>query len=96
MPKKVKRLTKRERKAQDRAQAPAQNSPHQHGHIHCIVCGRHMNPEEFSGLLPTGRIITCDHGSQFAACAKCELRGREIVAEHDRTGQPVQTAQAWH
>jgi len=96
MPKKAKRMTKRERKAKDRASAPSQSHSHHHHHIHCIVCGRHMNPEEFEGFLPTGRIITCDHGSQFAACAACELRGRELVAEHDRTGEPVQSAAAWH
>ena len=96
MPKKAKRLTKRERKAQERADTPARPHQHEHRHIHCIVCGRHMDSGEFEGFLPTARIITCDHGSQFAACSKCEIRARELVAEHDRTGEAVQSAPAWH
>jgi hypothetical protein len=41
-------------------------------------------------------IITCEHKSQFPACAGCEVTGRYLVAEHDRTGKPVNTAAAYH
>jgi len=88
--KREKRLTKRERKALN--PRPAQAHTHQHEHIHCISCGRHLNAEEFdSGL---AKIVTCQHGSHFPACAECESRAVELLAEHDRTGQPVRTAAA--
>lgn len=95
MAKRAKQLTKRERKALAGAQTTHEHS-HQHQHIHCIACGRHMDAQEFSGALASGRIIVCDHGSQFPACAGCEPRARTLVIEHDRTGKPVQTAAAWH
>src|SRR3954471_5573305 len=40
--KRTKRLTKRERKSED------MSGGHDHQHIHCIVCGRHIDGHEFS------------------------------------------------
>jgi hypothetical protein len=90
--KRAKRLTKRERKEQSGGAAPK----HDHGHIHCIACGRHIDPSEFAQTPPGSVIITCQHGSQFAACATCEVTARYLVSEHDRTGKPVNTAAAYH
>lgn len=89
--KREKRLTKREKKAQG-------GGGHQHeaGHIHCIACGRHIDPTEFEQAPPSAIVITCDHKSQFPACANCEVTARYLVAEHDRTGKPVNTAAAYH
>ena len=86
-----KRLTKREKKAQD----PGAHQ-HEHQHIHCIACGRHLDQEEFESTPPTAIVITCQHRSQFPACAACEVEARARVAEHDRTGQPPRMANAWH
>ncbi|MCA9628320.1 MAG: hypothetical protein KC766_11665 [Myxococcales bacterium] len=97
MAKKAKQLTKKERKAQKQGAAQEHHHHHhQHQHIHCIACGRHMDAGEFSGALATGRVIVCEHGSQFPACASCLTRAKTLVAEHDRTGKPVAAAQAWH
>ncbi|HEY4105863.1 MAG TPA: hypothetical protein VGM44_18310 [Polyangiaceae bacterium] len=85
-----KRLTKRERKEQ----GPA--TPHQHAHIHCIACGRHLDPEEFSAAPPTAKYLICEHQSRFPACVDCEVVARTLIAEHDRTNRPIQQAQAWH
>jgi hypothetical protein len=87
------KLTKRERKALSPNPAPTQ---HQHQHIHCIACGVHLDPKEFDGLSPTATRVRCDHGSHFASCIGCVERTRQLLAEHDRTGKPVQTASAWH
>lgn len=92
--KREKRLTKRERLALDpnraqRAQASA-------AHIHCISCGRHIEPAEFSGDKATAVYLTCDHKSTFPSCADCQVQARYLIAEHDRTGNPVASASAWH
>jgi hypothetical protein len=88
----TKKLTKRERKALD----PNRGQSHEQAHIHCVACGRHLNREEFSTAPPTAKFVVCDHGSQFPTCVSCEVSSRMLVAEHDRTGQPVKTAGAWH
>ncbi len=91
--KREKRLTKRERKA-----AAGGEQPHEHDHaphIHCVACGRHLDPGEFEEPV-TAKIVSCDHGSQFASCVGCETRTRALLAEHDRTGKPVKTTAAWH
>ncbi len=90
MAKKAKQLTKRQRKALK----PTAHQ-HEHQHIHCIACGRHMDPEEFTAL-GTARIIQCDHGSRFPACVSCAPQAEALIAEHDRTNQPVKAAAAWH
>lgn len=95
--KREKRLTKREQKALKAATRPApQGHQHDHQHIHCVACGRHLDPSEFEGPSPSATVLRCAHGSEWAACAGCAARGRELLAAHDRTGQPVQQAAAWH
>jgi hypothetical protein len=89
--KREKRLTKRERKAQNPKAAPDDNA-----HIHCITCGRHINASEFTATPPLATRVRCQHGSMFPSCAECVPLTRERLAEHDRTGQPVKTAGAWH
>ena len=85
-------MTKKERKAV--ANRPAR--PTTSKHIHCVACGAHLDPKEFSGLMPTATMLTCDHGSRFASCMSCMTRSQELLAEHDRSGQPVRAASAWH
>jgi hypothetical protein len=85
-----KRLTKREKKGE------TGGHEHDHRHIHCIACGKHLEPEEFEGVSRSATLITCQHGSRFPSCLGCEVESRARVAEHDRTGQPPQVAGAWH
>jgi hypothetical protein len=96
--KREKRLTKREQKALKAAQNPAAHEhDHQHQHIHCVACGRHIDPHEFTGganALATQ--VRCAHGGVWNACVGCAGRARELLAIHDRTGKPVQAAEAWH
>lgn len=92
--KRQKRLTKRERKAQDPHHRPGPNV--QAEHIHCISCGRHIDAGEFQGTPPTATLITCDHGSRFPSCVGCMQHAEQLVMEHDKSGQPVKTAAAWH
>jgi hypothetical protein len=92
--KREKKLTKKERKAIERATAPAQ-AHHDHAHIHCIVCGRHLDPHEFDDPA-TATVVTCLHKSDFPCCVGCTSKAQELLAEHDRTGEPVKTASAWH
>lgn len=88
--KRQKTLTKKERKALN---GPGP-SGHEHQHIHCIACGKHLDHEQFhSG---TATWLTCQHGSRFAACTECSAHGERLLAEHDRTGRPVAQAAAWH
>ena len=89
--KREKRLTKREKKERNGG-----GHKHEQGHIHCIACGRHIDPNEFSQASPSAIVITCEHKSQFPACANCEVTARYLVAEHDRTGKPVNSAAAYH
>ena len=85
-----KRLTKRERKDL----SPA--TPQQQAHIHCIACGRHLDPQEFTAAPPTANYLICEHQSRFPACVDCEVVARGLIADHDRTGKPIQQAAAWH
>ena len=90
--KREKRLTKREKKEQGGG-----GQQHDHAqHIHCIACGRHIDPNEFSAVPPSALIITCQHKSQFPSCTNCEVTARYLVAEHDRTGKAVNSAAAYH
>ena len=91
--KREKRVTKRERKAMAPPRPGGQGAQTQH--IHCIACGRHLDPAEFSAPT-TARMLRCLHGSTFPSCVECEARSTELIAIHDRTGQSVQTASAWH
>ena len=90
--KREKRLTKREKK-----ELSGGGKTHDHAqHIHCVACGRHIDPNEFSQVPPGAIVITCEHKSQFPSCANCEVTSRYLIAEHDRTGKPVNTAAAYH
>jgi hypothetical protein len=88
--KREKRLTKRERKAL----APKPAAPQQAQHIHCIACGRHLEPSEFQSA--DAVMLRCKHGSTFPSCAECRMQSTALLAEHDRTGQSVRMAAAWH
>jgi hypothetical protein len=90
--KREKRLTKREKKEQSGGGGGESHAQH----IHCIACGRHIEPSEFSLAPPSAMIITCEHKSQFPACSNCEVTARYLVAEHDRSGKPVNSAAAYH
>ena len=92
-----KTLTKRERKALfGRGPSGAPKAASKNQHIHCIACGAHLDPAEFDGSPATARWIRCEHGSSFPCCLSCEPEATRRLAEHDRTGRPVQVAQAWH
>lgn len=96
--KREKRLTKKERKATGPAQIQptgAGQQHQQHGHIHCIACGKHLDAEMF-GEADGAAFLRCEHGSDFPACIACEAKARELIAEHDRTNKPVKKAAAWH
>ncbi len=92
--KREKQLTKRERKAL-KPGAPAKAHTHEQKHIHCVSCGMHIDPERFDAP-ETATYVRCQHGSQWASCTACVPRAKELLAEHDRTGKPVQAAGAWH
>ena len=93
--KREKQLTKRERKAlaPPRPSGKPVRTGGGGGHIHCISCGRHLDPSEFDD---TARYISCLHGSTFPTCVEHEDQSQMLLAEHDRTGSPVQIANAWH
>lgn len=98
--KREKRLTKKERKsaegvvARPAARAPsARGAQHEHAHIHCIACGKHLDPDMFG---ESAAFYRCQHGSDFPHCLACSERAKALVDEHDRTNRPVQTAAAWH
>ncbi|MBX3128521.1 MAG: hypothetical protein KF718_17500 [Polyangiaceae bacterium] len=92
--KRQKRATKKERKALDPTHRAGPNVQAQH--IHCISCGRHLDPSEFDASPASATLITCDHGSRFASCVACMQDSERRVVEHDRSGEPVRTASAWH
>jgi len=91
------KLTKREKKALQPARPKAGQGQggHDHQHIHCIACGRHLDPQEFEPPA-TATALTCDHGSNFPSCVKCVPKSQALIAEHDRTNTPVKTAPAFH
>ena len=93
--KREKTLTKRERKeltgGPRTSGAPVKGGQH----IHCVACGRHLDPSEFN-TPKTATMLRCQHGSTFPSCVACESQSVSLLAEHDRTGQAVRTANAWH
>jgi hypothetical protein len=98
--KREKRVTKKERKALERASgttaAPRAGAhQHEHAHIHCIACGKHLDPNSF-GEAGGPEFYRCQHGSDFPHCAEHAAQAKELVDEHDRTGKAVQQAAAWH
>lgn len=93
--KRPKQLTKRERKAlSPQRQRPAQAQANEN-HIHCVSCGIHLHAEQFNAPA-TATYVRCRHGSQWAACVDCKAAAQALLDEHDRTGQPVRGAAAWH
>jgi hypothetical protein len=92
--KREKRLTKRERKALAPPR-PARAGGADDKHIHCVACGKHLNPHEFDHPATATR-IACQHRAMFATCIACIDVSKNLLAIHDRTGQPVRAAAAWH
>ena len=91
--KREKRLTKREQKT---AKGPRPGAPQaQNQHIHCVACGRHIDAVEFQAPA-RAVLLRCRHGSQFPSCVECTTSSQAALDEHDRTGQAVRTAGAWH
>lgn len=97
--KREKRLTKREQKAL-KGPSPAVRAVHENEHIHCVACGRHLAPDEFTGTpggaKATATRLRCQHGGVFPSCVACTTATRRLLEEHDRTGQPVRSVEAWH
>ncbi|MFO0561892.1 MAG: hypothetical protein U0269_28020 [Polyangiales bacterium] len=91
--KKEKRLTKAEKKALKGGPRAASSEAQ---HIHCIACGRHLDPHEFDGADATAKVLYCQHRSGFPSCVKCEAMSQVLLDEHDRSGEPVKPAAAWH
>ncbi len=94
--KRAKRLTKKERQALAGGPRPQQPAQHHHRHIHCVACGKHLDPEMFDEEPILATWLTCQHHSQFPSCVACRDASQALLDEHDRTGQPVRTATAWH
>jgi hypothetical protein len=95
MAKTPKRLTKRQRQelvGKGPSGAPKGDSQH----IHCIACGRHLDPTEFTARPASASRLTCKHGSRFAACTGCVAEAQFRLDEHDRSGQPPRIANVWH
>lgn len=95
MPKTPKRLTKRQRQELF-GKGPSGTPSAERKHIHCIACGRHINPAELTVRPATASFVTCKHGSRFAACIGCVEEAQSLLDEHDRSGQPPRIAEAWH
>jgi hypothetical protein len=93
--KREKRLTKKERKALSPAAAPSAQAGGHHGHIHCIACGKHLDPDTF-GEPGGAAFLRCEHGADFPHCSACRDQAKALVEEHDRTNKPVRKAAAWH
>lgn len=97
MSKRAPRVTKKERRAINQA-APGGGGGgghHHHEHIHCTACGKHLDVDQFDA--PASALwMRCEHGSQFPSCTACVDVTKERLAEHDRTGKPVDAAPAWH
>ncbi len=89
------KLTKREKKALGPPRPAQAASPTGHGHIHCVACGKHLDPSDFQAPA-TATVIRCDHGSEFPSCTKCLVKSTALVKEHDKTNSPIRSATAWH
>lgn len=95
-------LTKREKKTLEPPRAPrarpiaAAADDHSHQHLHCVACGRHVDPSELEGDEPKATILACQHGSQFISCVGCVEGSQSLLDEHDRLNEPVKAASAWH
>lgn len=95
-------LTKREKKTLEPPRAPRAapepSAPSDEGqrHVHCVSCGRHIDPSEFAGEPPKAVILACQHETRFAACLGCVDAAQSLLDEHDRLNLPVKSAPAWH
>lgn len=89
------KLTKRERKALQPARPAPAPPASPHAHIHCIACGKHLDPNDFEAPA-VATTVTCDHGSTFPSCVRCLPKSTALVKEHDEKNQPVRAATAWH
>jgi hypothetical protein len=96
MPKREKRLTRKERQAQFGKGPTGQNKQPEQRHIHCISCGRHIDPDEFDRAPAAATWLTCAHSSRFPSCVGCRSDAQARLDEHDRTGQEPRIARAWH
>jgi hypothetical protein len=94
--KRAPRVTKKEKKAANAATGGGGGGGHNHNeHIHCTTCGKHLDVHEFDAPA-TALWVKCQHGSSFPSCTVCLDQTKARLAEHDRTGKPVETAHAWH
>ena len=84
--KRTRKLTKRERQAVERGAVP----PEDQSVVTCVVCDRPMGEKDFADET-RGVVISCGHGSKYAACAGCDVEARHMVHRHDRTGRPVRS-----
>jgi predicted nucleic acid-binding Zn ribbon protein len=91
--KRQKRLTKTEKKA---VAAIKRIASGEMPHIHCIACGRHIDPREFVGTNATAKMLYCKHEEVFPSCIQCEVISQLLIDEHDRSGAAVKPATAWH
>jgi len=87
-----KRLTKRQRKELE----GKGRTGNEDKHIHCVACGRHIDGAELTSTPATACWVRCNHGSTYGSCLGCVDETRRRLAEHDRSGQPVKAASAWH
>jgi len=97
--KREKRLTKKEQKSAGLRATQVDDGPrhhHHHEHIHCTACGKHLDGHQFESDPPSAVWVRCEHGTEFACCTGCTEKTRELLAEHDRTGQPVKQAAMVH
>lgn len=90
-----KKLTKREQKALKGAGPGVAARQGLSGHIHCVACGRHIDPAEFEAPA-RALLMRCGHGKQFPSCVECRTTSQALLDEHDRTGRDVQPVAAWH
>ncbi len=72
-------------------------------HLHCVACGKHLDTageardRAAKGIKSNLWLsVRCAHGSEFYACMGCLEKARRLLEEHDRTGQPVRAAVAYH
>jgi hypothetical protein len=86
-----KRLTKRQRKALE-----GKGTSGAPEHVHCVACGAHLHDHQFTGRPSTARWVKCQHGSRYGCCSGCVAETRRRLDEHDRTGNAVQMAAAFH
>jgi hypothetical protein len=72
-------------------------------HLHCVACGKHLDTVgEASKRAAQGlqnnlwMAVRCAHGSEWVSCMGCLEKAQQLLDEHDRTGNAVRSAAAWH